>query len=971
MLAGIRSSHLATVAMLVFSLVVHGSGAFAAKPKNLLLKRSQEERPVPLVRPLTPSPPTPDAAPSPLEAERLYRQGMSLVRDGNLRVAIPTLARAGQLGSGEAMVALGKVYAQGGEGVAKSDAAAERYLKQAVAMDFPHAYAALAVFYHQRDKTVGNKERAGSLLYEGITKGHTKPFKNGSGDTFSLFYFMANFAYLDTQAGTARFANASKWASQGAEAGDPASMVLLSQLYDGGNGVEKNPETALIWAQRAAELDSGTARQWQENLKKKYAAKAPEKPLTSPASLSSYTAHQLYDLGQAADKAEDFTRAAGLYQEATTRTGEDYAAHSAAQLGYYYAAGKGVSQDYHLAEKYYRQYADAGYQLGFSMLGNLYKAKHPGMIGNRMARDVLMEGIGKGYKELYVDLGDFEKDLKNYDDAKAWYWKGVAANNGEAMAALGKLYRDEDGVERNLNRAMYWARRSAATGEHYGTLLIEDLNKKGVTKEDAPSDAELAAEMGKATDGMADVLNKLPQPDPVTPPTFTEVLPTVSEALPVKPPASKPFNALSSVFDLLNRLPQAAPVSPPDISKKPDPPPASAAVESPKPAEPADIASPAKTAPSPAEAQRAEAKLLLETGLKAYQNGHFTRAFRLFRESARKGNDQAQYEAAEMLIEGQGVDKDRALGKQWLMISAMRGNADAKQLQARVDAEDAGKPKEAAVATKPPEAAIAKPEDPAVMAKPVEPPLVVDTKPVPIPITEKRVALVVGNSAYPAGAALANPRNDADDLGSALRKVGFDVVSGTDLTQRGFADVMAQFADKADRANVALIFYAGHAMQLDGENFLLPVDVRADSALNARLTSVSLQTVIGEVETRVKTTLVLLDACRNNPIEEALKAKLRQSRRALAETRGLARVAVNSPDTLVVFATQPNATAADGKGRNSPFTEALLENIAAPGVEIETLMKRVSAAVGDKTGQKQEPERLSRLKSEFYFVPVK
>jgi uncharacterized caspase-like protein len=326
-----------------------------------------------------------------------------------------------------------------------------------------------------------------------------------------------------------------------------------------------------------------------------------------------------------------------------------------------------------------------------------------------------------------------------------------------------------------------------------------------------------------------------------------------------------------------------------------------------------------------------------------------------------------------MLIEGQGVEKDRATGKQWLMLAVLQGNADAKQLQARVEAEDAGKPKDAAPPPKPPEPVIAKVEEPPPVAKPVEPPppQVVETKPVPIPISEKRVALVIGNSAYPAGAALSNPRNDADDLGSALRKVGFDVVTGTDLTQRGFADTMAQFADRADGADVALVYYAGHAMQLDGENFLLPVDVRADSALNVRLTSLSLQTVIGEVETRVRTTLVLLDACRNNPIEEALKARLRQSRRALAETRGLARVTVNSPDTLVVFATQPNATAADGKGRNSPFAEALLENIAAPGVEIETLMKRVSAAVGEKTGQKQEPERLSRLKSEFYFVPVK
>jgi uncharacterized caspase-like protein len=241
---------------------------------------------------------------------------------------------------------------------------------------------------------------------------------------------------------------------------------------------------------------------------------------------------------------------------------------------------------------------------------------------------------------------------------------------------------------------------------------------------------------------------------------------------------------------------------------------------------------------------------------------------------------------------------------------------------------------------------------------------------VPIPITEKRVALVIGNAAYPGGAALANPRNDAEDLGSALRKVGFDVVSGTDLTQRAFADTMAQFTSKAEGADVALVYYAGHAMQLDGENWLLPVDVRSDSALNVRLTSLPLQTVVGEVENRVKTTLVFLDACRNNPIEEALKARLRQSKRGFSETRGLARVTVTSPDTLVVFATQPNATAEDGKGRNSPFTEAVLENIATPGVEIETLMKRVSAAVGEKTGQKQEPERLSRLKREFYFVPV-
>jgi TPR repeat protein len=956
MLTCIRSSHLATVAMLACGLALHGSDAFAAKSKNVRLKK-QEETQTPFVRPVPPTTATPSPTSSSGEAAELYLKGLRLLHEGSVRSALPILQEAEMRGSADAMVALAKIYAQGGD-VEKDEAQAERYLKRAVAAELSNAYAALAAFYYQRSK-LGDKERAGNLLYEGITKGHTKPFKNASGDTYSLFYFMANFAYLDTNAGSARFSNAFKWANEGAEAGDPASMVLLSQLYDGGNGVEKNPETALMWAQRAAELGSGTGRLWQESLKKKYAAATPEKPSTPsipalPTDLSALSAEDLYKRAEEADKAKDYANAAKLFLEASKRTQEQYAVYAAGMAGTYYMDGNGVPQDYRLAEKLYRQYADAGNHLGFSDLARLYMQEQPGMVGNKKAREVLLEGIGKGHFELNVDIGDFERDLQHYPAARDWYWKGVAANHGEAMYGLGKLYRDGQGVEKNPKRALYWARRSEKVGEYYGTLLIKDLEKEGVTEEDVPSDAEIAADIRNAKDDVSEALNSVPPPDPVAPPTFTETPPVAS------PPASPPPSS-SWISDLLNRLPP------------PPPPPEITTVEPDKPAptsDPAIPASPAELLRTEGEKQRAEAKELLETGLKAYQNGHFTRAFRLFRESARKGNDQAQYEAAEMLIEGQGVEKDRATGKQWLMLAVLQGNADAKQLQARVNAEDAAKPAPAAP-PKPSEPVIGKVEPPPVLVKPVEPPPVAETKPVPIPITEKRVALVIGNSAYPAGAALSNPRNDAGDLGSALRKVGFDVVSGTDLTQRGFADAMAQFADKADGADVALIFYAGHAMQLDGENFLLPVDVRADSALNARLTSLSLQTVIGEVETRVKTTLVFLDACRNNPIEEALKAKLRQSKRALAETRGLARVTVNSPDTLVVFATQPNATAADGKGRNSPFTEALLENIAAPGVEIETLMKRVSASVGKKTYQKQEPERLSRLKSEFYFVPVK
>jgi uncharacterized caspase-like protein len=157
-------------------------------------------------------------------------------------------------------------------------------------------------------------------------------------------------------------------------------------------------------------------------------------------------------------------------------------------------------------------------------------------------------------------------------------------------------------------------------------------------------------------------------------------------------------------------------------------------------------------------------------------------------------------------------------------------------------------------------------------------------------------------------------------------------------------------------------------MQIEGENWLMPIDTSVGSVIDVRTSNLSLQTLLGEIESRAKTTLVFLDACRNNPMAEALKARLKTTQRGFSDARGLARVDLKSPDTLVVFATRADSTAADGTGRNSPFTEAVLENIDAPGVEIETLMKRISIAVEQKTNNQQEPERLSRLKNEFYFV---
>jgi tetratricopeptide (TPR) repeat protein len=235
----------------------------------------------------------------------------------------------------------------------------------------------------------------------------------------------------------------------------------------------------------------------------------------------------------------------------------------------------------------------------------------------------------------------------------------------------------------------------------------------------------------------------------------------------------------------------------------------------------------------------------------------------------------------------------------------------------------------------------------------------------------RRVALVIGNGAYPGRARLANPANDADDVAAALMKVGFDVVKGTDLSLAGFGQMIASFRDKAVGAEVALFYYAGHGMQFDDQNWLLPVDATAKTLFEARRQFIPVSEAIAEVEARAAATLVFLDSCRDNPLEETLKAGFRAQGRGYADTRGLTRPDIKSQQTMIVFATRPNTIAADGEGRNSPFTEAFLQHVGTPGVEIEALMKRVSASVASKTKGKQQPERLSRLEAEFYFVPVR
>jgi len=227
---------------------------------------------------------------------------------------------------------------------------------------------------------------------------------------------------------------------------------------------------------------------------------------------------------------------------------------------------------------------------------------------------------------------------------------------------------------------------------------------------------------------------------------------------------------------------------------------------------------------------------------------------------------------------------------------------------------------------------------------------------------ENRIALVIGNSAYQAVSALPNPANDAKAMTDLLKSAGFEVVAAPDLTQNEMRRTISDFAGKAaalGRDTVTLVFYAGHGLQVDGENFLVPVDARIAREADVPLQTVRLNDVVSALSAvPIKTRLFVLDACRNNPFSEINKVT----------GRGLA--IVDAPSgSLVAYSTAPGTEALDGDGANSPFTTALLNVAKQPGVPIEQALKRVRYLVHEATENQQTPWESSSLIGDFSFFP--
>lgn len=228
----------------------------------------------------------------------------------------------------------------------------------------------------------------------------------------------------------------------------------------------------------------------------------------------------------------------------------------------------------------------------------------------------------------------------------------------------------------------------------------------------------------------------------------------------------------------------------------------------------------------------------------------------------------------------------------------------------------------------------------------------------------KRVALVIGNSAYTHATPLRNPKNDAEAVTELLTKLDFDVVRGIDLDHQGMRGAIRDFAYKLRGAEVALFFYAGHGLQVKDRNYLAPIDAKLANEIDLEFEALRLEMVLSQMEASATTSLVFLDACRDNPLARNL-ARTMGTRSANAG-RGLARVE-SGVGTLIAFATQPGNVALDGRDKHSPFTAALAKHIETPGLDVALVMRRVRQEVIDMTGGAQVPWNNSSLTSSFFF----
>ena len=239
----------------------------------------------------------------------------------------------------------------------------------------------------------------------------------------------------------------------------------------------------------------------------------------------------------------------------------------------------------------------------------------------------------------------------------------------------------------------------------------------------------------------------------------------------------------------------------------------------------------------------------------------------------------------------------------------------------------------------------------------------IDKKNLPSIVNQKRIALVIGNSDYINAGRLSNPINDARGMAKALSSLGFKVLKHEDLGQSDMKRVIDEFGSMLGQYDVSLVFYAGHGIQVNGNNYLIPVDAKISSKKDVEYNAIDAGRILSKMEdAQSKTNIIILDACRNNPFE-------RSWNRAVKLNGGGGLAFMNAPTgSLIAYSTAPGNTASDGEaGTNGVYTSALLEHMKTPNITIEEMFKRVRVTVEAKTDKRQVSWESTSLKGNFFF----
>lgn len=226
---------------------------------------------------------------------------------------------------------------------------------------------------------------------------------------------------------------------------------------------------------------------------------------------------------------------------------------------------------------------------------------------------------------------------------------------------------------------------------------------------------------------------------------------------------------------------------------------------------------------------------------------------------------------------------------------------------------------------------------------------------------EQRVALIIGNANYQEGKQLPNPRNDAQDMAQTLRSLGFDVILGEDLTLEAMEERARTFGERLRKGGVGLFYYAGHGLQIEGKNYLIPVNADIRSRTDVKFKALEVGYVLGQMEeAKNALNIVILDACRDNPFRSFVRST----------QGGLAGISGFPGQVYIAYATAADSTASDGSGRNGLFTGELLAQMKVPGQDLQKVFRNVRANVLQKSGGQQMPFGYDSIVDDFYFSPA-